>query len=303
VKKKILITGGSGLLAINWAILKRDNFEVILCQHTRVVDIKGVKNTLLDLSLISSITDTILTIKPALVIHTAALTHVDECEKNIDLSEITNITLAVNTAVACKKTGTKLVHISTDHLFDGTKSYITEKETLSPVNIYGTTKADAEKQVLEINQTALIIRTNFYGYGASYRRSFSDFIIDKLRENISIELFDDIFYTPILIETMVNIVHALVDENASGIFNVVGDDRISKYEFGIKVAKVFDLNSSLIKQVKFSNKNLVKRPLDMSLSNQKVSNYLKVKIGGIDNHLPLLKKQDINGISEELSRL
>lgn len=303
MKKKILITGGSGLLAVNWAIQTRDVFEIILCQHTRVVAVKGVKNILLDLSEITSITDAILLLKPDLVVHTAGLTNVDECEKNRELSEETNITLSLNVAIACKKTETKLVHISTDHLYDGKKQYLKEDEEVSPVNIYGETKAASEEKVLENNPAALIIRTNFYGYGTSYRKSFSDFIINNLKSNQSVDLFDDVFYTPIIIESLVSIVHLLVDKNEKGVFNIVGDDRISKYQFGIKVAQEFDLNSSLIKKVKFFDQKLVKRPRDMSLSNKKVSNHLNIKVGGSESHLFLLKKQYINGIAEELMKI
>ena len=72
------------------------------------------------------------------------------------------------------ETGSKLIHISTDHLYDGTKDIYTEDDLVSPLNVYGKTKAQAENEVLSINPKALIVRTNFYGWGLSYRKSFSD---------------------------------------------------------------------------------------------------------------------------------
>ena len=92
---------------------------------------------------------------------------------------------------------------------------------------------------------------------------------------------------------LVLISHELIKVNASGIFNVVSDDRISKYNFGLMVASKFSLDASLIHKRQIStNKSLVKRPLDMSLSNKKVSEFLNKKIGGLEEHLFILKGQE-----------
>jgi dTDP-4-dehydrorhamnose reductase len=118
-------------------------------------------------------------------------------------------------------------------------------------------------------------------------------VIYSLRKKKYISLFCDVFYTPILIEKLVLISHDLINVNASGIFNVVGDNRVSKYDFGLLVARTFKLDPSLIYKSRISNdKNLVKRPLDMSLSNKKVSEFLNKKIGGLEEHLLILKYQE-----------
>jgi dTDP-4-dehydrorhamnose reductase len=99
-------------------------------------------------------------------------------------------------------------------------------------------------------------------------------------------------------------VHELVHKKAKGVFNVVGDDRISKYDFGVKLAKEFNLNNDLIDEGKIIDKpSLVNRPHDMSLSNQKVSNYLGRKMGGIDEQILKLKTQEVNGLAKELQAL
>jgi len=304
MKRTILITGGSGLLALNWAILQREYSDIVLCQHKRDIELNGVKSIFVDLGSVDRIVKVISEINPSIIVHAAGLTNVEECERNISLSKQVNILLSKNIAEACLKTGVKLVHISTDHLFDGSKSFVQEEELFNPVNIYGITKADAENEVSRVNSNSLIIRSNFYGFGSSYRRSFSDFIIDNIRNKKTINLFDDIFYTPILIKKLVTIVHALIDKNARGVFNVVGNDRVSKYEFANKLANYFQLDVSLINKVKYiDNPSIVKRPFDMSLSNQKVSNYLGINIGGLDEHLDLLYKQSMEGISGELNKI
>jgi dTDP-4-dehydrorhamnose reductase len=197
-----------------------------------------------------------------------------------------------------------LVHISTDHLFPGTDALADEDFPISPVNIYGRTKAEAELRVLKENPDTLVIRTNFYGWGTSYRQSLSDFIIRALRAGQKVELFDDVFYTPILVETLAQATHDLMTLNAKGVFNVVGSQRLSKFDFGLRLAKEFGLDQCLIKATQITKKqSLIKRPLDMSLTNKKAVGFLGRDFGTINDHLTRLRLQEENGMKMELEKL
>ena len=110
-------------------------------------------------------------------------TSVEECEENPDAGFHVNCTLAANVATICSEKGIKLIHVSTDHLFDGEKRYLTESDPVCPVNTYGKTKLAGEQAVSEIYPEALIVRTNFFGWGGPYKHSFSDWIIQSLRNN------------------------------------------------------------------------------------------------------------------------
>jgi dTDP-4-dehydrorhamnose reductase len=238
------------------------------------------------------------------VIHAAGLTSIEKCEANPTLAKYINVDLTKNLATVCAMLNIPMVYISTDHLFLGNESLVQEDYPVSPVNIYAKTKAEAETCVLDSNAKALIIRTNFYGWGTSYRESFSDMVINHLRAGKKISLFKDIYYTPMLVEPFVYTVHELAHKKAKGIFNVVGDDRISKYDFGLRLAKEFNLDNGLIDAGKIIDKpSLVNRPHDMSLSNQKVSNYLARKMGGLDEHILKLKAQEVYGLAKELQVL
>ena len=197
-----------------------------------------------------------------------------------------------------------MVHISTDHLFSGIFSLVDEDEPFNAINVYGRTKAQAESAVVEINPKALIIRTNFFGWGTSYRKSFSDQIIQSLRNNQTIHLFDDVFYTPIFVNNLIQTVHDLLDKKAKGIFHVVSDDRISKYEFGVLIAEEFGLDKSLIhKSGLKSQTKLVKRPVDMSLSNRKAQELLGRNLGTVKQHIALLHKQEVEDKIKEIQLL
>jgi dTDP-4-dehydrorhamnose reductase len=292
VKSTIFITGGSGLLALNWAITKRMEYNIILCLHKRNIKITGVDHFILDLNTTQSIYNALITIKPSIVIHTAGLTSIEKCEENPELAHFINHDIAINVAMASAKANIKHVHISTDHLFSGNSKLASEADLVSPLNVYGKTKSQAEIGVIDKNPDALIIRTNFFGWGTSYRASFSDYIIRALQSRKEIELFTDAYYTPILAEKLVEIVHELIDVQERGIFNIVSDQRISKYDFGIKLANRFGLDSTLIKKkLLFQNNLLVKRPLDMSLSNTKVCSKIGHNIGSIDSHIERLYQQ------------
>jgi len=179
-----------------------------------------------------------------------------------------------------------------------------ESLPVSAMNIYGTTKALAEKLVNQNCPEALIIRTNFYCWGSSYRNSFSDVIIKSLRQEKELNLFDDVFYTPIVAEKLIISVHKLIEIRERGVFNVVGDDRISKYDFGLAVAKQFGLDPKLIKRSKIKEKQeLVQRPQDMSLSNNKVTLTTGLKIGGTEEHMKILFQQERSGYVNEIKSL
>lgn len=189
----IFITGGSGLLALNWAYLLRNLGPVILGLHSREVFLAGVKQVKVNLDSAGELSRFLKTENIKTVIHTAGLTSVEECEKQPALAYQLNVVLTSNIARVCAELNITLIHISTDHLFSGNQAYLTEEEAISPVNEYGKTKGLAELEVLNHNPNALIVRTNFYGWGTSYRKSFSDFVIDSLRADRPIALFEDVF--------------------------------------------------------------------------------------------------------------
>lgn len=302
--KTILLTGGSGLLALNWAAAMRESHQVILGQHRRSAELAGVRSHLINIESPEQIVAAIGKWNPDVVIHAAGLTSVELCEKNPDLAQYVNVDLAVNVAQACKQSNVKLVHISTDHLFAGNMQTVSEDEPIAPVNVYARTKGEAEARVLDSYPDTLAIRTNFYGWGPSYRLSFSDIIIDALRKKKSITLFSDVFYTPILVQPAVEAIHALLEKQAAGIFNVVGKDRISKYEFGMKIAEIFELDSHVIESGLMADQlSMVKRPLDMSLSDHKIASFLGKNLGGVEQHLTQLRRQEKDGQAKEIQIL
>jgi len=245
----------------------------------------NVKSEVINMSNVVDLIDKVSEIKPDVVINTVALTDVGKCEENPDLAKHINTQTAENIAIVCGRLNIKLIHISTDMLFSGDKPFITEDDDVCPINVYGKTKAEAEDVVLKNCLDSLIIRTNFFGWGTSYRKSFSDFIIYNLKEGKYISLYDNIYYTPIYIAELVKCVHELMIIKEVGIFNVVSSERISKYKFGEIIIEVFKMPSLVKYDLLDGGDCLVDRPLDMSLSNQKVEKVLFRKVCDIKEQL------------------
>lgn len=300
----VLIIGGSGLLAVNWAQAMRDRYDLTLGLHNRYISLAKTFSKEINLESVDELMLALEELNCKVVVNTSGLANVEQCESDPALAFHVNVVIASNVAKACAGLGIKLVHISTDHLFSGQDPMVGEDHFLAPVNVYGKTKAEAEYWVSEINPDSLIIRTNFYGRGTSYRHSFSDIIINELRSHHEIVLFQDVSYTPVLIEYAAKVIHELIDLKVSGIFHVVGDDCISKYEFGLRIAEKFGLNSSNIIPGYLSNRSsLIQRPFDMSLSNSKVRNLLGRSVGGVDEQIERLCEQEFMGHSKELQKL
>ena len=303
-KEKILIVGGSGLLGVNWALLKRFNYDITIGINNRLIKINHVFSIQLDTSNLTSIENAINKINPNIVINVAGITNVESCEKNVELANFVNIKLPKMLALLCNKHNIKMVQISTDHLTNGLLPYFDELCDPFPLNNYGYTKLMAENEVLNVCPRALVIRTNFYGWGPSYRKSFSDYIISNLRDNKPIKLFTDVYFTPIIICKLVDVIHELLTKNLFGLFNVVGDERISKFMFGKKIAQVFMLDDNLVlPDLIINRKDLTKRPHDMSMSNKKASFYLDKNIGNINDHLIKLREQEIQSKTSEIQLL
>jgi dTDP-4-dehydrorhamnose reductase len=300
----IFLTGGSGLLAVNWFFTKRSEYNIYLGLNKREINPIGANIVFTDFSSEAGLLIQLQKIQPTLVIHTAGLTNVEKCENNPELAFDINVGISSLVAKVTRKLDIPMVHISTDHLFDGRLPMLSEEEPIHAINVYGKTKALAEKAVLEVNPKALIIRTNFYGWGTSYRKSFSDHIIETLRNIQTINLFDDVYYTPILMEKLIQTVHDLLLKKATGIYNVVSDDRVSKYEFGVLIAEKFGFDETLIQKCTLrSETNLVVRPLDMSLSNSKVRELLGRNLGTVKQHLSRLKDLEIDDNTKKLKLL
>lgn len=282
--KCFFLTGSSGLLGLNIFLKLKKKYKVYAITHKK--KIPGIQKINFKLNQLSKLRKFLLKKKINYFIHTAAITNIEYCEKNKKKAKNVNVKLAFNLARICNEIGVKFIFISSDHLFDGKKNVYDEHDFTHPLNYYAETKVEAEKKILKVNFLSLIIRTNFFGFGPIYRKSFSDRIINSLKNKKKINVFKDVYFNPVSIDFLIKSLIKILDKNLSGVINISSDKKISKYIFALKLAKVFDLDAKLIipnffKEIK-KNKKLVNRPKNMFLNNNKLKTILKIKYIDID---------------------
>lgn len=291
LKKKILIFGASGLLGSNWLAIKSKDFNNYSVFNRRIIKSKKIPSFKLNLSNQKDIEKLVKKIRPKLILNFIALTNVDECEKNKRKALFVNFKITSNIVKICNKLQIKLIHISSDHIFSTKHKFKSEKFKTNSINYYAETKILADNEIIKNLKNYLIIRTNFFGYGTSYRSSFSDYIINNIISKQKIIISDNIYFNPVYIRNLINIIHKLIDKDATGIFNIASNNRISKYKFATLLCNLYGLNKDyILKKEKTNNEYIFKRPKEMSLNNKKVSKLLNINIGSIKENILMMKK-------------
>jgi dTDP-4-dehydrorhamnose reductase len=269
---KLLLTGVSGLLGINFAQEMMNEHEVIGVDRGKLVNapFKVLKYDLLEKDSVESILDTA---QADWVVNCAALADLDICEEQPDLAKRLNTELPRRLSRACKVRNLPFVHISTDAVFDGQKDgYYGEEDPPSPVGVYARTKLDGEWAALTENPKAIVARVNFYGWSLNGRRSLAEFFYNNLTNNKSMSGFTDVIFCPMLVNDTARVLARMLKRGLQGLYHLVGPQAMSKYQFGVEIARKFKMRESDItpKSVNFSGL-IAKRSNNLWLSTRKLS--------------------------------
>ena len=289
--QKLLITGTSGLLGNKIVKAAKHNYEVLPTYNTKPLHPNSVK---LEITNLTEALKVFNKLEPNIVIHTASETNVDKCEIEKEHAWKTNAEGTRNIAEACQKVNAKLVCISTDYVFDGEKGLYDEEDKPNPVNYYGLTKLEGEKQVIKHCKNYAILRTSvLYGWHP-WKQNFTTWIINQLKQGKEITVVNDHYNTPTWAGNLAEIAIEVAERNLQGMYHASGRERISRYEFAKQIARTFNLNADLVKPVKMSQLTawVAKRPKDSSLNTGKIQKQLKTK--------PLNITEGLNKMKEEM---
>ena len=211
--------------------------------------------------------------RPSWVINCAAMADLDVCEDKPELAQKLNAEIPGLFAAACAEKNIRFVHISTDAVFDGTKDgFYTEEDEPNPINVYSRTKLEGERAVLRSNLEAIVARVNFYGWSLSSRRSLAEFFFNNLNNNKSMSGFTDVMFCPMFVGHTARILLAMLEKNLTGLYHVVGGQAISKYQFGVEIARKFGLKEGEISPKSVLSSGLIaQRSNNLSLSIHKLS--------------------------------
>lgn len=276
--KKIYITGVAGLLGSNLIYILRDKYKI--CGSDLIpVKCDGLSMDCIDLLNYNELQKSIARHKPDVIVHTAALVNVDACEENQELAYKINDDLTRKISEIGQENNIKIIYISTDAVFDGesTKLY-TENDIPNPINIYAQTKLAGEKHILR-NEMNTVLRTNIYGYNVQDKDSFGEWILNSLKENKEINMFNDISISPILVNDLASIIDAVINNDLVGLYHACSSGSISKYDFGCILKSKFLLEQGVIHR---TNSDIMtfkaKRSKNMGLSNKKICSELGITI-------------------------
>ena len=280
---RILITGAFGQLghALQSILSKKSNYELI-CTGRKVK--KGQEGIPLDIRNQVALKELINTTAPDILVNLAAMTNVDACELNPKLAGEINV---AGLEHICDSFKGKIIHLSTDYVFDGTSGPYKEDDPLNPISIYGKTKLASEHILLEKDIKNLVIRGNvLYDYSPHTSASFLNWVVSSLKGNQEIKVVEDQFNNPTWTRSMSDIIELSIENDLEGIIHWGDSVHISRFEFAKLIAKKFSLNESLIKPVLTSELNQpARRPLQSGLSTEKLVNMLDIIPPSIDDCL------------------
>lgn len=269
---RILITGVSGLLGINLAQETMTEHEIVGVDRSKLVNapFKILKMDLLDSDAIESMLDSA---RPEWLINCAALADLDACEADPELARRLNTDLPLQMAKACKQRNIPFVHISTDAVFDGEKDgFYTEEDKPNPLGVYSQTKLDGECAVLDENPNAIVARVNFYGWSLGGRRSLAEFFFHNLTDHKNISGFTDVIFCPMLVNDTARLLVKMLQKKLNGLYHLVGAHSMSKYQFGVEIARRFDLKETYISPKSILSSTLAaRRSHNLRLSTHKLS--------------------------------
>jgi len=291
---KIFITGGSGLAGSRLAEMALARGDEVFSgyAHNRPACGRGVRLDLLDTD---GIRDIIERTRPDAIVHSAALTDVDRCEREKDLAFRMNVEGTRAVAEGARAVGSFLVYVSTDYVFDGRRGLYREGDQTGPVSYYGLSKLLGEE--LSLDQGCVARTCVIYGRRpASGKVNFALWILNSLESGKEISVVTDQFITPTLNSNLAAMLLEAADRQLSGIYHLSGASRVSRYDFACQLADTFELDSRLILPSRMSDLDwLAERPKDSSLDTSKARQMLKDGPLSLNDSLQLLKKEIIEG--------
>lgn len=298
---KLLIIGSTGLVGSKVAALAaKHGFEAYNTQHTR----KWPSPDFLELDITDrgATAELIEKIRPRVVINTAAVTNVDFCETHREVAQSVNVDGAKNVADAVRKTQSRLIHVSTDYVFDGRVGHYEEADTPNPVQYYGKTKLEAEKIVSNLPSFAIARPSVIYGWapllsngeiGSSKPMNFAMFVLDKLKRRERVRAVRDQYASPTFADDLGGALLSLARAQGNGIFHTAGRSCQSRYEFAVKLAEIFGYPIGQIDPVYSSEfKQIAERPKNSCLRIEKTERFLGTTLFSVEQGIREMKRQE-----------
>ncbi len=288
--KNILITGASGFLG-GHIFSQADTKYNCLGAYNNYSPSHSIPNWAhINLTDFSAVLKMLSAFMPAVVIHSAANSSLDECEKNPQSAHAANVLATSHLVRAAKQIGARFIFVSTDMVFDGTGSRYTENDATHPLSVYGQTKVQAEKVVQELDNHLIVRSALIYGRRQFGGSSFSMWMENRLQHKQPLPLYVDQFRSPILVNNLADMLIELCDSEFTGILHAGGANRIDRFSFGQQMCRILRYDPSLLQPIKMADHApFAPRPRDVSLNIDKAISILKTELLSTADGLQRLK--------------
>ena len=290
--RKLLITGGSGFVGgtlIRMASASWDTYATFCSSEVEAPRLKGVLR--MDLARRQEVESVVGSVRPDVIIHTAAMSRVAECCGNPELAHAVNVAGTESIVQAAESIGARLVHVSTDMVFDGEKGRYTEDDSPNPLSAYGRTKYESEQRVAAAKVPSCIARTALiYGLSHGACACFAQTMLSNLVNSRPVTLYTDEYRSPVLCSEMCSMLLEMADnEDLHGLYHVCGPERVSRYTFGQSMCEVFGLpEDGIVTASADSHGGDEPRPKDCSLVNTRQAEF-QTRCCGVTEGLQQMK--------------
>lgn len=293
--RPLLVTGASGSLGRALVAALGDGGAPVMAQfrdHPASVP-GGAEPVRLDLEDAAAAAELIRSRAPRAVVHAAAATDVDWCERNPAEARRVNADATAALAAAAAEAGAHFLYVSTDLVFDGTAAPYGEEAAPAPLSAYGRTKLEAEEAALRAAPGALVLRVALlYGWGSPHKGTFFEFLLDRLERGEPVNLFTDQFRTPLLLEDAAAAVRSAVERRAAGRLHLGGPDRVSRFAFGEAVCRAFGRSPEPLRPGRMADHPFAgPRPADCSLEIARAREALGFAPRSLDEGLRRLRER------------
>ena len=282
----MLVTGGSGYLGQHLTTKAKNLFDLYTTYHTQAGAISAGQTLPLNLFNRDDVLDKIRTVKPHAIIHAAAVNPGGGSEQ--EMMDV-NAKGSRYVAEAAANSGARLIHLSTDIIFDGKQAPYADDAPPSPLNDYGRSKAAAEAAVREVDPKAAIVRTSLI-YGLEEMDRGTAGFVKKLNSGERLALFTDVIRQPVWIDSLVEALLKLVEIDFGGTLNVAGRQAITREEFGRRMLAWWQIDTKGRLEAGRAVDISDSFPLDLRLSIHKAEELLHMTFPGVDEVLEKAKR-------------
>lgn len=279
--RRLLITGASGFVGGNLAQIASRLWDVTGIYRTHRPAMDGIAWTQVDLADGAATARAVDAARPDAVIHLAAMSSIDECEREQEAAYRANVVATVNLADACRVCGARLVAISTDNVFDGRRGGYSEDDPPNPINYYGRSKVEAEEEALRRAPGALVVRIPLMlGFPVTEASSFLQGTVNLLRAGKPVTFFTDEWRTPCDVFTLADALLELAGSDVSGIVHVGGTERVSRADIGTALLRRLGVPQDAARYVTAAEamRGRAPRPPDVSFDVSRARRLLKTPL-------------------------